>query len=55
MKTEVKALIDNQNKGKKLNKSEIRMLMEYALEMLREFGRLTQASIDRAKKILTKD
>lgn len=45
-----KYLIEKQKAGTKLTHEEIHALMLYALELLREFGAMTQASIDRIKK-----
>ena len=50
MKVECELLIAKQNAGEKLNEAEIHALMLYALDLLREFGALTQASIDSASK-----
>jgi hypothetical protein len=53
MKTEFKLLIAKQKAGSKLGTGEIRALMIYALELLRDFGAQTQASIDRANKLIS--
>lgn len=45
-------LIAKQTAGNKLSTTEIRALMLYALELLRYFGTQTQASIDRANKLI---
>jgi hypothetical protein len=52
MKTEFEMLIAKQKAGNKLSAREIRALMMYALELLRDFGAQTQASIDRAHKLI---
>ena len=52
MKTEIKALIEQHNAGKKLAMEDIHALMIYALELLKEFESNTKASIDRAHKLI---
>jgi hypothetical protein len=49
MKPEFKMLIAKQEAGYKLSMEEIRSLMSYALELLREFDAETQASIRRLR------
>lgn len=43
----IEDLFAKQNAGAKLSTAEIRALMIYALELLRDFQAQTQASIDR--------
>lgn len=52
MKTECEMLIAKQKAGGKLGTGEIRTLMLYALELLRDFRAQTQANIDRAHKLI---
>ncbi len=46
---DITAIIEKQKSGLKIDNDEILTLMNYALELLEEFGRLTQESIDRKK------
>lgn len=52
METEIDLITAKHKAGEILSNGEIRTLMNYALELLREFRAETEASIDRAKKIL---
>ena len=52
MKTQIELLIAKQEAGHKLRAGEIRALMNYALELLKDFERLTDASIARANKLI---
>jgi len=52
MKTEIRILIEQQKAGKKLSPNEIRTLMLYAKEILKEFEGHTLASIKRAHKLI---
>lgn len=45
MKAEISLLIAKQEAGNKLSTEEIRSLMKYALELLKDFRRMTEARI----------
>lgn len=52
MKFEIKLLIEKQQAGNALRADEIRTMMFYALDLLKEFEQHTLASIERANYIL---
>ena len=51
MKTEISLLIAKQRAGNKLSGTEIITLMNYALELLKEFGRITELGIAKIRKL----
>ena len=53
MKYEIQLLIEKQQSGSELCADEIRSMMFYALDLLKEFEQHTLASIERANNILS--
>jgi hypothetical protein len=49
MKPEIRELIERQNDGEILSHDEIKTLMEYCLELMQEFGRITDERITALK------
>ena len=52
MKSEIDLMIAKHESGNKLGTEEIRALMLYALELLRDIESKTKASIDRAHNLI---
>lgn len=52
MKPEIRLLLTKQTAGLKLDNADIRTLMFAALDALKEFERLTLASIEKAARLL---
>lgn len=52
MKPEIRLLLARQDAGLKLDDADIRTLMVAALDALKEFERLTLASIEKAARLL---
>jgi hypothetical protein len=53
MKPEIKAIMDRHDAGEQLGHDDIAQLMEYCLELLREFEQLTEESIAYAKSLIS--
>lgn len=52
MKTEIRSIFDKYDAGNKLGMDEIHALMNHALELTKDFQRLTKDSIGRANHML---